>query len=103
MKSQETEARLLALESQMNPHFLYNNITNISIMAEEGMNEQIVAFCGNIASMLRYISTPRKNGVPLSQELDYCERYRSERLGLRMIYTTSFIFRKRCSLSRFRC
>ena len=36
MKSQETEARLLALQSQMNPHFLYNNITNISIMAEEG-------------------------------------------------------------------
>ncbi len=75
MKSQETEARLLALQSQMNPHFLYNNITNISIMAEEGMNEQIVAFCANIASMLRYISTPGKNGVPLSQELDYCERY----------------------------
>lgn len=75
MKSQETEARLLALQSQMNPHFLYNNITNISIMAEEGMNEQIVAFCGHIASMLRYISTPGKNGVPLSQELDYCERY----------------------------
>jgi len=75
IKSQETDARLLALQSQMNPHFLYNNITNISIMAEEGMNGQIVAFCGHIASMLRYISTPNKNGVPLSKEIDYCERY----------------------------
>ncbi|WDQ32217.1 histidine kinase [Paenibacillus marchantiae] len=75
IKSQETDARLLALQSQMNPHFLYNNITNISIMAEEGMNEQIVAFCGHIASMLRYISTPNKSGVPLEKEIDYCERY----------------------------
>ncbi|MDN4599804.1 histidine kinase [Paenibacillus sp. F6_3S_P_1C] len=75
IKSQETDARLLALQSQMNPHFLYNNITNISIMAEEGMNEQIVVFCGHIASMLRYISAPNKNGVPLEKEIDYCERY----------------------------
>jgi two-component system sensor histidine kinase YesM len=75
IKSQETDARLLALQSQMNPHFLYNNITNISIMAEEGMNEQIVAFCGHIASMLRYISAPNKSGVPLEKEIDYCERY----------------------------
>ncbi|MDN8588345.1 sensor histidine kinase [Chryseobacterium mucoviscidosis] len=75
VKSQETDARLLALQSQMNPHFLYNNITNISIMAEEGMNEQIVVFCGHIASMLRYISAPNKNGVPLEKEIDYCERY----------------------------
>lgn len=75
VKSQETDARLLALQSQMNPHFLYNNITNISIMAEEGMNEQIVVFCGHIASMMRYISAPNKNGVPLEKEIDYCERY----------------------------
>nr|WP_260866396.1 sensor histidine kinase [Paenibacillus xylanexedens] len=75
IKSRETEARLLALQSQMNPHFLYNNITNISIMAEEGMNRQIVAFCGHIASMLRYISAPGQSGVSLSQELEYCERY----------------------------
>jgi two-component system sensor histidine kinase YesM len=44
-------------------------------MAEEGMNEQIVVFCGHIASMLRYISAPNKNGVQLEKELDYCERY----------------------------
>lgn len=75
LKSEEAEARLLALQSQMNPHFLYNNIANISIMAEEGMNEEIVAFCGHITAMLRYISGSSKNGVPLSEELEYCERY----------------------------
>ncbi|CAH1226476.1 histidine kinase [Paenibacillus sp. JJ-223] len=75
LKSEETQARLLALQSQMNPHFLYNNITNISIMAEEGMNEEIVAFCGHIASMLRYISASGRNGVTLAEELEYCERY----------------------------
>ncbi|WP_260985301.1 sensor histidine kinase [Paenibacillus xylanexedens] len=75
LKSQETDTRLFALQSQMNPHFLYNNITNISIMAEEGMNDQIVAFCGHITAMLRYISAPNPEGVTLSEEMNYCERY----------------------------
>lgn len=74
-KSEEMNAKLLAMQSQMNPHFLYNNLANISVMAEEGMNDEIVSMCHDISYMLRYISTDSKNGVDLRSEIDYTEKY----------------------------
>ena len=74
-KSEEMNAKLLAMQSQMNPHFLYNNLANISVMAEEGMNKEIVSMCHDISYMLRYISTGSKNGIDLSSEIDYTEKY----------------------------
>src|SRR5699024_6739051 len=41
-KSEETRAKLQATQSLINPHFLYNSLTNISIMAEEQMNDDII-------------------------------------------------------------
>lgn len=74
-KNQEMDARFLALQSQMNPHFLYNNLANISVMAEEGMSEEIVTLCNNMSYMLRYISTENSKGIQLYSELDYTEKY----------------------------
>lgn len=74
-KSEEMNAKLLAMQSQMNPHFLYNNLANISVMAEEGMNKEIVSMCHDVSFMLRYISTDSKNGVDLRSEIDYTEKY----------------------------
>ena len=36
-RAHEVQATLLALQSQMDPHFVYNMLTTIGIMAEEGM------------------------------------------------------------------
>ncbi|WP_062052492.1 sensor histidine kinase [Bacillus sp. JCM 19034] len=74
-RSQEMDAKFLALQSQMNPHFLYNNLSNISAMAEAGMDHEIVRLCENISFMLRYISTESKKGVPLQDELHYTKHY----------------------------
>ncbi|MGO4272147.1 sensor histidine kinase [Paenibacillus sp. TAF58] len=72
---QELQAKMLALQSQMNPHFLYNTLTTISVMAEENMNEQIVNMIENLSIMLRYISADNSSLVPLGTELDYTEKY----------------------------
>lgn len=72
---QELQAKMLALQSQMNPHFLYNTLTTISIMAEENMNEQIVIMIENLSMMLRYISADNSSLVPLETELAYTEKY----------------------------
>ncbi len=74
-KSEEMNAKLLAMQSQMNPHFLYNNLANISVMAEEGMNKEIVAMCHDVSYMLRYISTDSKNGVALRYEIEFANKY----------------------------
>ncbi len=74
-KSEEINSKILAVQAQMNPHFLYNNLTNISIMAEENMNPQIIKTCQDITFMLRYIAVQNSSGVLLSQETDYTKRY----------------------------
>lgn len=44
-QSQEIKSKIHELQSQMNPHFLYNTLTTISVMAEADMNKEIVELC----------------------------------------------------------
>lgn len=75
LKSEETKAKLQATQSLVNPHFLYNNLTNISIMAEENMNEDIIKMCHSLCDYFRYITTNDETAVPLSEEILYTEKY----------------------------
>jgi sensor histidine kinase YesM len=45
IRSHEIQARMLAIQAQMNPHFLYNSITAISIMADNSHQPAIVEMC----------------------------------------------------------
>lgn len=74
-RTEETKAKMLALQSMMNPHFIYNNLTNISVMAEEKMNTEIIALCNNVSFILRYISEDTPKGVTLKSELAYTVKY----------------------------
>jgi two-component system sensor histidine kinase YesM len=71
----EMQSKMLALQSQMNPHFLYNTLANISAMAEEDMNEQIVEMCDYVSDMLRYISSDSSPLVEINTEIEYTEKY----------------------------
>ncbi|MBN2984157.1 MULTISPECIES: cache domain-containing sensor histidine kinase [Cohnella] len=73
-QSQELQSRLVALQAQMNPHFLYNTLTTIGVMAEENMNGQIVAMSEAMADMLRYI-TSDESEVPFAAELEHTRMY----------------------------
>lgn len=75
MKEQELQAQMLAFQSQMNPHFLYNSLSTVAAMAESGMQEPIVRLCENITSILRYISSNREQTSTLEEELEYCDLY----------------------------
>lgn len=72
--TQEAQAKFLALQSQMNPHFLYNTLANISILAEEQRTTEAVAMCNHVSMMLRYITTDQKK-VMLADELAYAQEY----------------------------
>jgi len=74
-RSEETKAKLQATQSLINPHFLYNCLTSISIMAEENMNENITAMCQALCDYFRYISSSRDMLVPLEEEIFYTRRY----------------------------
>lgn len=75
MKEQEVQAQMLALQAQMNPHFLYNSLNTISAMAESGMDEEIVHMSQAITSILRYISSDRESVSTVEEELEHCDLY----------------------------
>jgi len=75
LQNQEMQSKMLALQSQMNPHFLFNSISAIQSMAEEGMDKEIIVMCQAIANLLRYISSDSDKLVPLQTELKHTENY----------------------------
>jgi sensor histidine kinase YesM len=75
LQRQEMQSRMLALQSQMNPHFLYNSLAAIQSMAEEGMAEEIVIMCQAMSRILRYISSDTGMSVRLRDELQCTEDF----------------------------
>ena len=75
LQNQEMQSRMLALQSQMNPHFLFNSLAAIQAMAEEDMSAEISLMCQSMANILRYISSDSSQEVPLEQELRHTRDY----------------------------
>ena len=69
------EAELNALQAQINPHFLYNTLQTIDIIAQkEGINV-ICMVCRSLSRMFRYSINRGKEFVPLSAELEHVKDY----------------------------
>lgn len=66
---------LSALQSQINPHFLYNTLDTILWLAEFGENDKVVEVSKALGEMLRLSLDIRQSLVPLRQELAHTENY----------------------------
>ena len=75
LHEQETQTQMLALQSQMNPHFLYNSLASIAEMAREGLADSVMTMTSNISDILRYISSNKEQVIPIGTELDICDKY----------------------------
>ena len=75
LQNQEMQSRILALQAQMNPHFLYNSLQALQAMSEEGMNAEITEMCQAMAGILRYISSDSAQKVPLEDEMKHTREY----------------------------
>jgi len=53
-RSYEMEAHMLAMESRINPHFLFNTLATIQAIAEEEKCFDISEICGEMSTLLRY-------------------------------------------------
>ncbi|MGL4571176.1 MAG: sensor histidine kinase [Clostridium sp.] len=81
--------KLKALQSQINPHFLFNVLNSISSLAiiEDAPKTQEVIF--NLSNMLRYTLKQADKIVPLEEEIKYIESYlmlQEVRFGDRLKY-----------------
>lgn len=74
-RQQEEKSQYLALQSQINPHFYYNSLSSISVLAENGQPDEIVTMCKNLSTIMRYITDGSSMTVTLKEEVDYVNRY----------------------------
>jgi len=71
----EKDAQIAALQSKINPHFLYNTLGSISMYAEVEGNREIIIMANNLSKLLRYSLSGRKEHVTLRDELDHVGGY----------------------------
>lgn len=70
-------SELKQLQSQINPHFLYNSFFNIYMISKSGDNENAALLAQKLGSYYQFITRSGRDEVPLDQEyrhaLDYCD------------------------------
>lgn len=75
VQKQELKSRTLALQSQINPHFYYNSLSSIIVLAENGDTDTVCSMCRNLSKIMRYITDSSSSIVTLQQEIDYVQKY----------------------------
>ena len=71
-----TDARLHALELQLQPHFLFNTLNAIATLVRGNRNDQAVTMIAGLAELLRYsLHHAGRQCVPLVEEIGMLERY----------------------------
>ncbi len=71
---QTRQSELSFLRSQINPHFLFNNLNNIYSLVYYKSEQALTAIAG-LSELLRYMLYDMSEQVPLSKEAAYIEKY----------------------------
>jgi two-component system, sensor histidine kinase YesM len=77
IKEQENlkKAEMRALQSQINPHFLYNTLDTIIWMAEAGKTDQIVEVVSALSNFFRISLSKGKDWITIGEELERIKSY----------------------------
>lgn len=74
-RQQELKSRSLALQSQINPHFYYNTLSSIIVLAENNQSDEVAVLCRNLTKIMRYITNSGTQTVKLKEEIEYVKEY----------------------------
>ncbi|WP_420128852.1 sensor histidine kinase [Longimicrobium sp.] len=69
------QANLRALNMQLQPHFLFNTLNAISVLAAKGERAQTVRLIGRMSDLLRMSLENSEQTLPLVRELEFAQRY----------------------------
>ena len=76
---QEQEAKrkseLDVLQSQINPHFLYNTLNSVTRLAELGRNEEVVTTITSLSRFFRISLSKGKHIISVQDELEHVRHY----------------------------
>ncbi|MEZ0609092.1 sensor histidine kinase [Fibrella sp. WM1] len=75
LRQQHTEAQMRALQSQVNPHFLFNALNTLSALIDENPR-QATDYVDELSNVYRYLLRAADQELtPLSAELDFIQSY----------------------------
>lgn len=74
-RSREMKAYFTVLQSQLNPHFLYNTLTVIGAYGQKKGNPEVAEMCSILSDMLRYTVKTDEKYTTLEFELKHVENY----------------------------
>lgn len=69
------QAQLSALQTQINPHFIYNTLNIISAKSMESGNFDVIEICDQFAQMLRYSTDTRTKTATMAEEIENVRNY----------------------------
>ncbi|OWA35974.1 two-component sensor histidine kinase [Saccharibacillus sp. O16] len=71
----EKNAEIASLQSQINPHFLYNTLGSISMYAELEGNREVVSMTNHLSALLRYSMGGGRDEVTIREEIQHIRGY----------------------------
>lgn len=91
------KADMLALQNQINPHFIYNTLESIRMLAELNDDDRVAELTYLLGQLLRYSITRSDEISTVQRELEHVENYLQllqirfpEKIGYRFIVPESF-------------
>ena len=70
-----TGARLASLQAQIQPHFLFNTLNALAVLARRGDGAAVDRALGDLGELLRASFDAPRQEIVLAEELEFLERY----------------------------
>ncbi|WP_300412982.1 sensor histidine kinase [uncultured Oscillibacter sp.] len=74
-EEQKRRSELEVLQSQINPHFLYNTLDSVIWMTESGQQQEAIRMVTSLARLFRISLSKGKSIIPLADELEHARHY----------------------------
>lgn len=76
MTAELSKARLQALQNQLQPHFLFNSLNSLAMMARQEKNKEVVDMISRLSNLLREtLKLGEHYLIPLSREIELIRLY----------------------------
>lgn len=74
-EAQKRRSELDVLQSQINPHFLYNTLDSVVWMTENGRTDEAILMVTSLARFFRISLSRGSNLIPIADELEHARHY----------------------------
>jgi two-component system LytT family sensor kinase len=75
LRAESVDSRMAALRARLNPHFLFNALNSVDVLARAGKTSEMSKVLEGLTGLLRYVLDERRAVVPLHEELEFVRSY----------------------------